>query len=85
MLTAAGYFRRPGTKRRRTMTERDQTPGITGDDTKDDDAKSHVVRGGTDHDAQGDDPDSPHTQPEPASKGKGTGHVCPRVLDECPA
>ena len=73
MLTATGHYQRPGAKRRHTMTEQDQTPGITGDDTKDD-TKGHIVRDGTDHDAQGDDPDSPtRSQNQPPRAGNRPG------------
>jgi len=85
MLTAAGHTQtRPGTKGGTHMTEQDQTPGITGDDTKDDDTKGHIVSGGTDHDAQGDDPDS-RTPSRTSLRGGGNrpSHVSPRGSDEC--
>jgi hypothetical protein len=70
MLTAASHFRRPGTKRRHTVTEQDQTPGIPGDDTKDDDTKGHIVRAGPTTTPRATTPDSrTPSQNQPPRRG----------------
>ena len=65
------------------FVEQDQTPGITGDDTKDNDTKGHIVRAGPTTTLRATTPIRAHPA-RTSLRGEGTGHVCPRVPDECP-